>query len=82
MVKTEFSSQQQDMLFALEDESWWFTYRIRLIEKLLEKYFTKMLPLIDLGGGNGYSARTSQFYGGGFARRRSKRKPGPGAVCV
>ena len=63
MVKTEFSSQQQDMLFALEDESWWFTYRIRLIEKLLEKYFTKMLPLIDLGGGNGYSAITLQNAG-------------------
>lgn len=63
MVKTEFSSQQQDMLFALEDESWWFTYRIRLIEKLLNKYFAKVHPIIDLGGGNGYSAITLQNAG-------------------
>lgn len=50
MEDSTFTKEQQDNLFALEDDSWWFNYRMDLIEKLTNKYFNKELPIIDVGG--------------------------------
>ena len=40
-VETAFSEEQQNRLFSIEDKSWWFGYRAKVILMLLNKYFSK-----------------------------------------
>lgn len=40
-ISTKFSKQTQDALYALEDTSWWFRYRSKVILMLAEKFFSK-----------------------------------------
>lgn len=53
-ISTKFSKQTQDALYALEDTSWWFRYRSKVILMLAEKFFSKKQLILDVGGGNGY----------------------------
>lgn len=55
-IQTVLSNSVQDELFSLEDDSWWFEYRAKVILTCLDKFFSKKAILIDVGGGNGYSA--------------------------
>lgn len=55
-TKTAFSDQTQNNLMELEDTSWWFIYRAKVITLLMELYFNKDIPTIDVGGGNGYTS--------------------------
>lgn len=55
ITKTAFSKEQQDNLYCLEDQSWWFRYRSTVIIKLLDVYFDKEKMTLDIGGGNGYT---------------------------
>ena len=55
IIETAFSKEQQDDLYCLEDQSWWFQYRSVVIIKLLDCYFDKEKMTLDIGGGNGYT---------------------------
>ena len=52
---TQFSSDVQNNLFEIEDKSWWFQYRAKVIESFASVYFDKTKLTIDIGGGNGYT---------------------------
>lgn len=54
-AETAFSKEQQDDLYRLEDESWWFQYRAAVIINLLDCFFEKDKQILDVGGGNGYT---------------------------
>ena len=53
---TAFSEKMADMLFRIEDNSWWFQYRVEVISRLAEKYLSKEQEVFDIGGGNGYTS--------------------------
>lgn len=55
IIETAFSKEQQDDLYCLEDQSWWFRYRSIVIIKLLDCHFDKEKMTLDIGGGNGYT---------------------------
>ncbi len=63
-IETAFLDTQQDELFNLEDESWWFQYRSSIIVWILKSFFQKGRFIIDIGGGNGYT--TCQAKKAGF----------------
>ena len=44
------SDDQQDMLNQIEDNSWWFQYRAKVIVGLMNKYFDKVTQTVDIGG--------------------------------
>ena len=52
---TQFSSDVQNNLFEIEDKSWWFQYRAKVIESFASVYFDKTKLTVDIGGGNGYT---------------------------
>lgn len=54
-IKTAFLDTQQDELFNLEDDSWWFQYRSSVIVWTLKRFFQKDSLTLDIGGGNGYT---------------------------
>lgn len=54
-LETAFSEKQQDDLYCLEDQSWWFRYRANVILVLLNRFFEKNRLILDIGGGNGYT---------------------------
>lgn len=54
-VESKFSDTEQDDLFGIEDTSWWFKYRARVIERIADKFLKKEECLFDIGGGNGYT---------------------------
>lgn len=56
MAGTAFSDEQQDGLWQLEDESWWFQYRADVIVGLMDAFFDRNKMAIDVGGGNGYTS--------------------------
>ncbi len=53
---TAFTDESQDRLFELEDKSWWFQYRGRVILSLMNHFFSKDELTLDIGGGNGYTS--------------------------
>lgn len=71
------SDDQQDMLNQIEDNSWWFQYRAKVIVGLMNKYFDKVTQTVDIGGGNGYT--TSVALQNGF--KMSLLEPSEGA-CI
>lgn len=62
-VKSKFSDAAQDDLFGIEDTSWWFQYRARVIERIAHDFFKKERCLFDVGGGNGYTTYHLQELG-------------------
>ncbi len=60
---TAFSEEKQDRLYSVEDNSWWFKYRARVILNLSACYFEKNKEVVDIGGGNGFSSRFVQSEG-------------------
>lgn len=52
---TVYSAYEQNMMFELEEKSWWFQYRAQIIILFLQKYFNKNKTTTDIGGGNGYT---------------------------
>lgn len=52
---TVYSEKEQRTLFDLEQNSWWFKYRARVIVGLMRRYYNNKVPTIDVGGGNGYT---------------------------
>ena len=66
-TKTAFSDHTQNILMALEDTSWCFFYRAKVITHLMEQYYKKDITTIDVGGGNGYTSSIASqkgFYTG------------------
>lgn len=62
--RTAFSKKQQDDLYSLEDQSWWFQYRARVIIGLTDHFLKKEKLTLDIGGGNGYT--TAQLKESGY----------------
>lgn len=56
-VDTQFTGEMQDELFFLEDHSWWFQYRAKLLAEVAELFFCKDCLTYDVGGGNGFTTR-------------------------
>ena len=54
-LSTAFTNQVQDDLYDIEDESWWFQLRARLILSASKHFLKKNRLTIDVGGGNGYT---------------------------
>ncbi len=54
-MKTVFSDESQEVLFKLEEDSWWFQYRARVITGFMNSFFKKNVLTTDVGGGNGYT---------------------------
>lgn len=62
-VTTAFTGKAQDDLFDIEDNSWWFRYRAKIILCLLDEFFKKDKKVVDIGGGNGYTTLQMQKSG-------------------
>lgn len=63
-ITSAFSKEMQDALFATEDTSWWFQYRAQVLIDMAERYFSRDIEILDIGGGNGYT--TSRMQQAGF----------------
>lgn len=61
-VKTKFSDEAQEHLFAIESNSWWFKHRANVIHNIFKKYMDNKLT-IDIGGGNGFTTKYLQDNG-------------------
>lgn len=61
--KTVFSDDDQNILFQMEADSWWFQYRAKVIVGLMKKYFDKTTKTMDIGGGNGYTTAVAKQKG-------------------
>ena len=55
MSSTAYSEQDHELCLAVEDDSWWFQHRNRVLIDLLRR-FPPSQPLYDVGGGNGVVA--------------------------
>jgi SAM-dependent methyltransferase len=53
-VRGVFEEDMHDELFELEDKSWWFKHRNRIIEAGVSKYPPPSNTIVDVGGGNGF----------------------------
>ncbi|MBQ4225981.1 MAG: methyltransferase domain-containing protein [Oscillospiraceae bacterium] len=62
-VSTAFSADQQNGLLALEDDSWWFSYRAQVITGKMDQFFDRSKLTLDIGGGNGYTSARAQKEG-------------------
>ena len=60
---TAFSSETQKGLMELEDNSWWFRYRAKVIVHLMKRFFKNELLTVDIGGGNGYTSSNAESPG-------------------
>lgn len=62
-TETAFSGELQDTLFEMEDGSWWFQYRGKMILTLMNKYFSRASLTLDIGAGNGYTSAHAKRVG-------------------
>lgn len=62
-VASAFSKEMQDSLFVTEDSSWWFQYRAQVLIDMAERYFSREVETLDIGGGNGYTTSRMQHAG-------------------
>lgn len=60
---TAFEEETQDKLFSVEDVSWWFQYRGKIILSLMNKFFLKDKFTLDIGAGNGYTSACAAHVG-------------------
>ncbi len=63
-VSSAFTAKMQDDLFEMEDNSWWFQYRAQIMIDMADRYFSREVETLDIGGGNGYT--TSRMQQAGF----------------
>lgn len=54
-AESTFTDEQQDGLWKIEDNSWWFIYRALVIVGLMDRYYDRNISTVDIGGGNGYT---------------------------
>lgn len=88
-ISSAFSSEAQEALFAVEDNSWWFQYRAQVLIDVAERCFSRECETLDIGGGNGYT--TSRLQQEGFtmallepsyaACAHAKRRGIPRCIC-
>jgi len=62
-IKTNFPVDGHDVYYNIEDNSFWFSHRIKCLSHLIEKYIEKGSTIVDLGGGNGYNTKVLQDLG-------------------
>ena len=62
-VESAFNDFDQNQLFEVEDNSWWFKYRAKCIKSFILKYIDKDRFICDIGGGNGYTTKIMQNSG-------------------
>lgn len=60
--QVSFPVENQDNIREVEDKSFWFAHRNQCLLAVM-KHFPPALPLVDIGGGNGYVARGLQTAG-------------------
>lgn len=53
----EYSEVQSDDMIKVEDSSWWFEYRIKILRMLAERFFDDTMHVFDIGGGNGVMSK-------------------------
>jgi SAM-dependent methyltransferase len=63
VVPVSYPAEGSQNCFALEDESFWFAHRNRVIINALRYQSPPPSRLLDIGGGNGYVARALQDAG-------------------
>ena len=63
VVSTSFTSEMQDNLFCIEDNSWWFRFRSNIIKTTAKKFFSNHETIHDIGGGNGFTTKVLQDEG-------------------
>ena len=51
-----FDPKLHENLFSIEDNSWWFRYRNKIIESGISRFLTQKCVIVDVGGGNGFVA--------------------------
>jgi 2-polyprenyl-3-methyl-5-hydroxy-6-metoxy-1,4-benzoquinol methylase len=61
-ISTSYTPTMQDRYFEVENASWWFIYRSKVIVQAVKKIF-KNSPIIDIGGGNGFTTNVLQREG-------------------
>lgn len=61
-IETSFSDDGQNELLDIEEKSWWFQYRARVLLCVLERLLTDKV-LFDVGGGNGYTSLNAKQSG-------------------
>lgn len=52
-----YPAEGNDLCFQLEDKSFWFQHRNRVLQELVRQFPPGAGPFLDVGGGNGYVAR-------------------------
>ena len=63
-IETAFEDAIHDELFLLEDKSWWFKHRNKIIHTTIERYPPPIRRLLaDVGGGNGFVSAYLNSYG-------------------
>lgn len=62
-ISSKFTDIEQNDLYNIEDTSWWFQYRARVIKKIADKYLVKEENIYDIGGGNGFTTAYLQSKG-------------------
>lgn len=63
MVDSAYTEEWQNKWLGVEDDSWWYKYRICVFLWLAKKYFRKSDHIVDIGGSNGYNALMFQNKG-------------------
>lgn len=85
---TAFDSSTQNKLFRIEEDSWWFQYRSKIIVNLMRRFFDQCIQTTDIGGGNGFT--TSVAAKNGFSMQllepseeacRNAKRRGINATC-
>jgi SAM-dependent methyltransferase len=61
-ISTSYTPTMQDHYFDVENTSWWFIYRSKVVVQTVKKFF-KNSPIVDIGGGNGYTTKVLQDEG-------------------
>lgn len=88
MASVEYPETGHDWCAAVEDDSWWFQHRNRVLIEVMRR-FPPAAPLYDIGGGNGVVASALEEVGirtvvvePGAAGARRARERGLRAICA
>jgi 2-polyprenyl-3-methyl-5-hydroxy-6-metoxy-1,4-benzoquinol methylase len=61
-ISTSYTPEMTDRYFEVEDTSWWFRFRSKVVLQSVRKFF-RNTPVVDIGGGNGYNTKILQREG-------------------
>lgn len=62
-IKTNFPVDGHDVYDKIEDNSFWFSHRIKCMTEIINRYLKPGSKIVDLGGGNGYNTKILQDLG-------------------